>query len=210
MNVYKTEAPRVLRVMGVDPGFASTGALVLEQRGQGDDNYVGLLHASVIRTEKITTKVTRGLRVSDDDQRRLREIWQSMQSIWDEHPVHAMAVETFTPWTGKRGSGEGDQGFGGGNAWKSGLVYSLVSAFGYSRRIPVMPFVPMDLKRRIACDPKASKARVAEMAGARIAGLVARIAAANKGDREHIGDAGALALLGLDEMLDMRQRAGLA
>ena len=185
-----------LRVMGVDPGFASLGVVVLEQR-QGQ---IQALAANVLRTKKASKKVLRDLRISADDQRRLRSFWDGLQGIAALHSPQALAVETYAPQPGR----------GGGNAWKAAVVYGLVQGLGLAQGLQVLPFVPSDLKRVFTRSASASKQAVADVVLGQVTGLAAFLDQLPAGQHEHVTDAAGHALLGLREMAEMRRMMGVA
>ncbi len=185
-----------IRVMGVDPGFASLGVVVLEQR-QGQ---IQALAATVLRTKKASKKVLRDLRVSADDQRRLRAFWDGLEGIAVAHAPQALAVETYAPQPGR----------GGGNAWKAAVVYGLVQGLGLSHGLQVLPFLPGDLKRVFTSRASASKQAVGDVVLGQVVGLAAFLDKLPAGQHEHLTDAAGHALLGLREMVEMRRLMGVA
>lgn len=184
-----------LRVMGVDPGLASLGVVVLEVR-QGS---LHALAAQVLRTKKASKKALRDLRVSADDQRRICALWAGMDAIATAHRPHALAVETYAPQPGRTG----------GDAWKAAVVLGLVQGLGLAHGCQVLPFLPSDLKRVLARKASASKQEVADVVLGRVGGLAARLAAIPAGQHEHATDAAGHALLGLEEMQAMRRMMGM-
>jgi Holliday junction resolvasome RuvABC endonuclease subunit len=190
------QGPWVLRVMGVDPGFASCGVVVLEQR----EGQVKALLGTVLRTKKADKKVLRDLRVSADDQRRMRTFWAGLQSAAVAGLPQALAVETYAPQPGRNG----------GNAWKAAMVYGMVQGFGLANGLQVLPFLPSDLKRAFANRASASKQAVADVVLEQVPGLKAFLKGLPEGQHEHLTDAAGHALLGLREMAEMRRMMGLA
>jgi Holliday junction resolvasome RuvABC endonuclease subunit len=187
---------QALRVMGVDPGFASCGVVVLEQR----EGQVKALAANVLRTKKASKKALRDLRVSADDQRRLRAFWEGLQGIAAVHAPQALAVETYAPQPGRTG----------GNGWKAAVVYGLVQGLGLSQGLQVLPFLPADLKRVFTNSTSASKEAVADVVLTQVTGLAAFLDRLPAGQHEHVTDAAGHALLGLREMVEMRRMMGVA
>lgn len=184
-----------LRVMGVDPGLASLGVVVIEAGG----DRIHALAAQVLRTKKASKKALRDLRVSADDQRRIRALWAGMDALAAAHRPHALAVETYAPQPGRMG----------GDAWKAAVIYGLVQGLGLAHDCQVLPFLPSDLKRVFARKASASKQEVADVVLGRIDGLAALLAAIPKGQHEHATDAAGHALLGLEEMRAMRRMMGM-
>lgn len=185
-----------LRVMGIDPGFASLGVAVLEQRA----GIVRALAADVVRTKKASKKALRDLRVSADDLRRVRAFWDGLDALVRAYEPQAVAVETYAPQPGRTG----------GNAWKAAMVYGLALGLGFSQKLQVLPFLPLDLKQKLARKSSASKQAVAEVVCGQVSGLEVFLGALPAGQHEHVTDAAGHALLGLREMVTMRQMMGVA
>lgn len=182
-------------VMGVDPGFASSGVAIVAQDG---DNHPELLHLEVVRTKETPKKEMRNLRVSADDQRRMRELWDKLDELHHVYQPTMVAVETYAPFKGKMG----------GNAWKGAMVYALVSGFGYANGLVVLPFLPVDLKRGLCGKVSATKAEVEAAVGQKVRGFAEAIAKVPKTQQEHPSDATAHAYLALKEAEQLRQRMG--
>jgi Holliday junction resolvasome RuvABC endonuclease subunit len=185
----------MLRIMGVDPGLASLGVVVIEAR----PGRLHVLAADVLRTKKASKKALRDLRVSADDQRRIRVLWAGMHAIATTYRPDVLAVETYAPQPGRTG----------GDAWKAAVIYGLVLGLGLAHRCHVLPFLPSDLKRGLARKASASKQEVADVVLGRIDGLAGLLAAIPAGQHEHATDAAGHALLALEEMQSVRRMLGM-
>ena len=201
--LVKREKP-LIRVVGVDPGFATMGITILEQE-QGSRPRA--LLAKVVETEKLAgkRKALMETRVSTDDQRRLSELWYGLEeSVQDpEKRPFLVGLEAYRPFKGK----------GGGNAWKSAIGYGLASAWARHRGWPLMVFLPDDLKRafglggqRIPGTKKRVKVSKEEVEAAmckKVDGLRELLDQLHKDDREHAADAAGHAYLALVEQTKM-------
>lgn len=185
-----------LRVLGVDPGFASMGVAVLEQSA----GRVRALAADVLRTQKAPRKALRDLRVASDDLRRLRVFWDGLAALAKAHAPQVLAVETYAPQPGRAGR----------NGWKAALTYGLVVGFGFAHGLSVMPFTPSDLKRQLARKAGASKQDVAEVVFGQVDDLEPLLRHLPASQHEHATDAAGHAVLGMREMVTLRRMMGVA
>lgn len=181
--------------MGVDPGWAEMGVAILTKRL----NERPVCHlARVIRTQKAKKKDLRGMRVSADDSRRIRELHNGLVDVVSEYSPQSLAFEVYSAY-GKQG----------GNAWKSSRIEGGVQIFGLERGMLVLPFIPHDLKKAACGRVSASKQEVIDALGEMIVNLEALLASLPKGVREHAADAAGYAYLAFDEMYRMRRMMGL-
>lgn len=187
----------MLVVFGVDPGFAGQGVAVLEQTSA--DAIPEVLFASSTKTEKRAGKKRKDLRVSADDQRRFKELWESLESARRAitKPINALCIEVYSPY--KEATGV---------AAKTGAAYGGATYWGLSQGYVIIPAVPQDVKRGVCGKVSASKMEVQE----RIVGLVPSLAPylerTLKTQREHLADAAAHAYVGLKEMWELRRMLG--
>jgi Holliday junction resolvasome RuvABC endonuclease subunit len=183
------ETPLV-RVMGVDPGFATMGIAILEQL---QNQRPRVLHLSVTATEKQSNrKALVVTRVSTDDQRRLSELWEALgdaAGVPERRPF-ILAVEAYRPFSGR----------GGGNAWKSAVGYGLVSAFARAQGWPCMVFLPEDLKRAFTLSRSSSKQAVEDAVCEKVDGLRESLDDLKESEREHAADAAGHAYLAIVEV----------
>lgn len=173
--------------MGVDPGFASMGVAVIEWGGPGTTPTV--LDAYVVRTTK-----GRGaaLRVTEDDVRRMQVLWLNLEQTFQEHKPDALGVETYTVYKPTQG---GHAGKGAG--WKALYAYGMTCAMAFKYAVPLYPFLPSDLHRRVG-DPKAaSKLAVEHGVLRRTAGLDTILEGLPTNQHEHAADACGHALMAL-------------
>jgi len=191
-----------LVVMGVDPGFASTGVVVLRQGAGGVD----CIFSGVVATKKAEKKSRGGLRVTNDDLRRYTEIFERMDNIFDRYNPTALGVEAYMP--GFRG--KNDQGFrGGGAATKTLGVYGGLIFWGLARGMYVSPSLPLDLKRRFCGKQSASKIEVEKAMCILVQDLREQLDRILKTKREHVADAAGHAYLVLEEIAKVKLMVGL-
>ena len=82
-----------IRILGIDPGFASTGVACLVRDENGA---IRVESVRVLSTKKASKKQRVALRVSADDLRRSRALWDGMHELAEG--VHAVAYEVYTPF----------------------------------------------------------------------------------------------------------------
>jgi crossover junction endodeoxyribonuclease RuvC len=179
-------------VLGLDPGFASTGYCLL-QRDRGD---VQPLAMGVIETKKRSKKQIRDLRVSADDYRRLREIYFELQRIMHEYKPVAVAYEIYQPFTGAHMRAA---------TWKVGRVEGVIVSVGLQHQALVLPYLTIDLKKGIAVQKSASKAQIEQAMVDLVPELKQKFEAVPKTKREHVADAAGYAFLAFEELDKMAQ-----
>ena len=156
------------------------------------------LHASVIQTKKSGKKQMRGLRVSADDARRVREFWKGLSAIADEYCPTVLAFEVYAPYRSQ-----------GGSAWKTGRIEGAIQMFGFDRGYAVLPFLPLDLKKGICGVQNASKDDVLHAVSERVVGLDKFLQRIHLKLQEHAADAAGHAYLAFEEMSQMRTLMGM-
>lgn len=185
----------MLQVMGIDPGLSSQGVVVLRQKTKTAPPEIA--HAAVTKTEKLAGKKRkRDLRVSADDQRRFGELLGGLNAAvktLGRSRLNAVCIEVYAA---RMGSGKAALAYGGASFWAQDHGYI------------VLPAVPQDVKRGICGKVSASKQDVEDRLRELIPGLQAELDKLPKTQREHLADAAAHALIGLQEMWDLRQLTG--
>lgn len=183
-----------LRVLGIDPGFASMGLAVLE-KGLGPAK---ILEAMTVKTQKGSKKDLRGMRISSDDQRRLREIHNALCDVTARFEPHALAYEVYSP--------HGPQG---GSAWKSCRAEGMVQCFALERSMLLLPYIPHDLKMGVTGKLSASKTDVQWSLTEKFPAFEGFMRKMNKGLREHAADAVGYAYLAFEEIANLRKQLGI-
>jgi Holliday junction resolvasome RuvABC endonuclease subunit len=199
---------RHLVVMGVDPGFASSGVVILERISP--EVMPVAVAAKVVATKKADKKLRSTLRVSADDLRRYRETWNEMCLFYDEFHPHALGVEVYQPGFRSK-KFKGKQGGVGGTAGavKSMGVYGGMIFWALTLKMFVSSFLPSDLKKRFCGRQSASKREIISEMCQLIVGLEELLASVPKSKREHVADAAGHAYLVLEEIDRMKVMLGL-
>lgn len=185
-----------LVVMGVDPGLATGGIVIANRRSDGRANFID---AFVIGTEKCSKKQRKNTRITDDDVRRHKEIFEVFEIAYGKYKPYAVGIETYMPFNAR----------GGGNSLKTLGVYGGVLWWCFSRGLVVFPFLPIELKMRCVGCRSASKINVESRVRLELVGLDRAMRDIDKGNREHIADAAGYALLAIDEVNSVRKIMGL-
>lgn len=183
-----------LMIMGVDPGLASTGVAILEK---SPNQKPICLELNVVRTKKADKKDRRGLRVTADDSRRLREVWNGLADMAQKWQPQALAFEVYSPYRAQ-----------GGSAWKAARIEGAVQMFGLERGMLVLPFLPQDLKRGFCGRASASKEAVLDAMCFKVENLEQMVQTFSKTLREHVADAAGHAYLAFEEVYRMRAMLG--
>lgn len=178
-----------MRIMGIDPGFASLGLAVLD----GPE----LVACQVVETTK--SKATRAdLRVSVDDSRRLAEICDAVVLAIGLHNIGAVAIESFTVVPGRMAGG----------ASKTAMAYGAIYAIARGHGCLWLPLVPNDLKRGLCGLKSASKAQIQVAVCDRVPGAREALDDLPKTKREHAADAIAAAIVGQSELKRLERALG--
>lgn len=154
---------------------------------------VRCVETKLLVTQKGKGKKVRSFRVSDDDLRRMTEIYQAIGAIISRHNPTAIAYEVYSAY-GKQGS----------NAWKVGRAEGIIVSLGLTFNVVTFPFVVQDVKRRIGGKMSASKVEVEDRVCAAVTGAREAVDALAKTNREHVADALGYAYLGLLEVEAMQ------
>lgn len=170
--------------LGVDPGLAHCGLAVVSETNEGN---LRILHCDVINTTKDST--TAGLKVCDDDTRRLVTIQRAVMAAICEYKPTLVGLETYTPLAGKQGNG----------AFKVATVYGSVHALATSANRPVYSATPQDVRLAFLGSRSGTKEDVQEALKKHCSGIDKAIEKFNKSLREHVVDAIAHAVLALDK-----------
>ena len=173
-------------VMGVDPGFASTGVAVIRVVADAAE----IVHAEVIKTEKADKKERRHIRVTNDDARRYNETFSRLVKIVSQFEVSAVGVEAYTIGQAPVTSA----------SIKTITVYGGLLGLGAALDLFVAPLLPGDLKRRFCGKQSGSKVAVGDGVAGEVKGFQDLRMSFPKTKREHICDAAGLAILAYEEV----------
>jgi len=172
-----------MRALGIDPGFASMGIGVADWGGPGHTPEI--IEAFVVSTKKGKGKVTY------DDVRRMNILWLNIEQSIAEFKPDVIGVEVYTVYKPSQG------GQGKGAGWKALYAYAMTCAMAFKYDIPVYPYMPADLHRRIGNPDAASKYAVEKGVLARSAGLQPLLDGIPSAKHEHAADACGHALMAL-------------
>lgn len=179
-------------VLGLDPGFASTGYCFL----QWLEGHVVPIDLGVITTVKASKKDIPGMRVASDDYRRIREIYFELQRIMHAYKPVAVAYEIYQPFTGVHMRAA---------TWKVARVEGLIVSVGLQHQALVLPYLPLDLKKGIAVQRSATKVQIERAMVDLVPELKSRFGGVAKTKREHVADAAGYAFLALEELAKMSE-----
>lgn len=178
--------------MGVDPGLAHLGLAIVSETPEG---HLRIVHTDCISTEKDSK--TAGLRVSDDDTRRLVTLHKGVLEALFNYKPTLVGLETYVPLAGKGGNG----------AFKVATVYGLVHGLATSANRPVYAATPQDIRLAFLGKRTGTKTEVEAALHKHCAGIDKALAAYPKSLREHVVDAIAHAILALDRTRVARRMA---
>lgn len=133
-------------VLGLDPGFASFGwALVLLGTESAQDRVHGLGAIRTVKADKL-----RGVRSTDDNVERAREIDAELRRMLHGHRVVAIAAESMS--------------FVRSSAVmaKIGMAWGVTVGLACGSGLPLLGCTPQELKRAVCGRLDASKAEVAK------------------------------------------------
>jgi crossover junction endodeoxyribonuclease RuvC len=131
-----------MNVLGVDPGFSSLGWAVVE----ATKLQIEAKTCGVIKTEKATKKVQ--LRSSEDNIQRAQSIYNQLDDLINNRAITLICTETMS-WPRNAGV-----------VAKMGIVWGVISSVACRYGIPILQASPMDIKRMMTQDGKASKEKM--------------------------------------------------
>ena len=180
----------LLVTCGCDPGFSKFGIAIL----QLEDKKISIVSTRLIETQKSDKKTMRDLRVSADDQRRLKTFWDVLIDYFGRLQIKAAGIESYCPFPGQAG----------GSAWKVGFAYEMAVCACWAKNVTPMIFRPDDLKRRFLNKKSGSKLEIEEAIVELVSGAREELDKYPKTKREHIADAIGHAYLAMEELQKMR------
>lgn len=130
-----------MKVLGIDPGFSFLGWAVADVIGRN----INPLCCGVIVTEKDLRKNTRN---SEDNIRRAQAILAQLGSLLLDYKPKAICTETMS-WPRNAGV-----------VAKMGITWGVIASFAYTHMLPIMQASPIDIKRSLTGDGKASKEKM--------------------------------------------------
>lgn len=178
--------------LGVDPGLAHCGVAIVSETAEG---HFRILHTACIVTTKDTK--TAGLRISDDDTRRMVAIHRVVVDIICTFKPTLVGLETYVPLAGKGGQG----------AFKVGQVYGMIHGLATSANRPVYAATPQDVRMAFLRKRSGTKSDVYDAVKKNCTGLDKALEEHVPSKREHVVDAIAHAILVLDKTRVARRMA---
>jgi Holliday junction resolvasome RuvABC endonuclease subunit len=176
--------------LGIDPGLAHVGLALVEQENAASGPCIDyrVLRVGYLKTTKGPGPVT------GDDLRRYREILESI-GPWLAS-AYCVGIEAFSSSGARRKDGSRHRTSAAGS--KTGVAYGLILARVWEHTDIIHVMHPNQTRARLGLVGGATKEAVHAMAFS-IIGKTARdaIDATPRGQREHVGDAIALALCAL-------------
>ncbi len=186
MRLKKNETPPPVkragdtRLLGLDPGFASIGWVVININNCAMVNNEALIGADVLRTTKADKK--QNTYAADDNFRRAKEIGRELSRIVDLYQVDAVCAEAMSF---PRSSSV---------AAKMAMCWGVIAQICVTRNLPIAQATPKAIKKNLTGTAAASKDDVQAALSVRFPETIGMIGHLPKGLYEHVFDsAGAVA-----------------
>jgi crossover junction endodeoxyribonuclease RuvC len=128
-----------MSILGIDPGFASMGWAICTL----DGGNVTPIKCGVITTEKSTKKLN--TRSSEDNIRRAQKMYTSLAKLINDYSVTMVCTETMS-WPRSAGV-----------VAKLGISWGVIAAVCHQWRVMILQASPMEIKRAVTGNGKASK-----------------------------------------------------
>jgi Holliday junction resolvasome RuvABC endonuclease subunit len=178
-------------VLGVDPGFASTGIALVRLLPDGEEAVL----LDVLRTSKDDAK--RRTLAADDNLRRTRELARAFARLVVEHGVRAICAESMSHPRNASNSG------------KMSLCWGALAAVAEAHGLPLVQASPQAIKLAVAGAKTASKDDLEFALLQRFGNATEALFTGPDGQREHAFDALAalVACLDSDVVRALRPRA---
>ncbi len=189
---------KAMRVMGLDPGLAKIGMAVVEFYAEPMRPKV--LMGKLIETKKASQKELKAIRVVDDDQRRLRHVWDTVRAALDAYDVAAVGIESFAPIPGQQGHG----------GWKTGASTMMLVSLCWSRGMQPIMARPGDLRRAFLGKDSGSKIDIQRRMVALLDRAQSFLDLVARSKQEHVADAMGYAVVAQRELLRLRELMQIA
>lgn len=131
-----------MNVLGIDPGFSSLGWAVVEVT----KTRFAPATCGVLRTEKSAKKIN--VRGSEDNIRRAQFLYTDLFKLVAENDIKIICTETMS-WPRNAGV-----------VAKMGIAWGCIASIACQHGIPIIQASPMEIKRKVTGDGKASKERM--------------------------------------------------
>ena len=136
-------------VLGIDPGFASVGYVVVNIASEN----LTPVKMGLIETVKSANK--RNVRASEDNLERAKEIADALQKLIKDYNIRLICAETMSY---PRNSGA---------AAKMAMCWGVIAALAHQHSIPVTQASPQEVKKAVCGKKDASKEEVQAAVAAR-------------------------------------------
>lgn len=161
-----------IKILGLDPGFASVGWAVVEL----DGNVERLIGLGVLRTKKSARK--QNVLAAADNFRRARELGRELGRLVHEHRIDVVCAEAMSF---PRSSSV---------AAKMAMCWGVLAQLCEALALPLVQASPKDIKRAVSGSAAASKDDVQAALSLRFPDAVGLVAGLPSGLHEHAFDAG--------------------
>ena len=163
-----------MRVLGVEPGFASVGLAFIEILGEGQYRAE---HLETIRTKRSTLKTN----IWDDNYERCEFIGKRVTELIEHYGPQLVAIEAES-WT--RTHTDSVVGLG------RGVIYGITS----SRGLPTSQWHPKQVRQALLNKQQASKSDLEEWLGKHVLDFHRKLTPITKSQQNHAADAAAVAI----------------
>lgn len=181
----------IITSLGVDPGFAIAGVAVVKRKG----GVYTVEHMELIITKKAKDAKKRGVRMTDDDVRRMGEASTVLDSIFQAFEPKLVGIEAFSVFAAK------------GAGVKAAYSYAITVGLATIHDTPVYAYTPQEVKIAMTGNKSSTKKEVQDSVEKNyIKGIEWKVA---KGKQEHLADAVSLAIMVIKERDNMIKQLAL-
>jgi Holliday junction resolvasome RuvABC endonuclease subunit len=131
-----------MNVLGIDCGFGSLGWAVADC----SNGIIRPILCGVLTTEKSSKK--QNVKATEDNIRRAQDLYSGLRNLIESEQVSLIATETMS-WPRNAGV-----------VAKMGIAWGVIASVAGQYAIPIIQASPMEIKRKVAGDGKASKERM--------------------------------------------------
>ena len=177
--------------LGVDPGFACAGFGVVKR----SNGLYTAEHIELVETKRAKDAKKRGIRMTDDDVRRMSELAKIIDSLFQAFSPKLVGVEAFSVFSAK------------GAGVKAAYSYAITVGLAAVYDVPVYAYTPQEIKVAMTKNKSSTKIEVqTAVEKDYIKGIEWN---APKSKQEHVGDAVALAIMAIRERDNMIKQLAL-
>ncbi len=173
----------MLRLIGIDAGFASIGYAILDLDSLSPNSET-VVDLGVIRTELSDKK--RKVLATEDNFRRAREIFQELELLYQQTQPRVLCVESMS-WPRNAASSA-----------KVGIGWGCIVSFAHVHGLAVTQASPQEIKKRVCGKKDASKEEIQAQLIKRYPSIEGLLAKTISTQREHACDALAAIVTGFN------------